>query len=80
MRDRVESGFELRIKCSDTMRNYWFSQKFKLLGYGEFNHLINILTISFFYKIKEIECLILRKVYIYIYIYWVLMLYRTHSS
>ena len=78
MRGIVESGFELRIKCFDTMRNYWLSQKFKLLGYGEFNHLINILTISFIYKIKEIECLILRKVYIYIY--WVLMLYRTHSS
>ena len=44
MGGRVESGFELGITCSDTMRNYQLSQKLKLLGYGEFNHLTNILT------------------------------------
>ena len=44
MGGRVELGFELGITCSDTMRNYQFSQKLKLLGYDEFNHLINILT------------------------------------
>ena len=40
----MKSGFELGITCSDTMRNYRLSQKLKLLGYGEFNHLTNILT------------------------------------
>ena len=40
----MESGFELRITCSDIMRNYQLSKKLKLLGYGEFNHLTNILT------------------------------------
>ena len=44
MGDRIESKFELEITCSDTMRNYQLFQKFKLLGYGEFNHLTNILT------------------------------------
>jgi hypothetical protein len=48
MEGRVESGFELGITCSDTMRNYRLSQKLKLLGYGEFNHLTNILS----FKIK----------------------------
>ena len=32
---------ELKISCSDTMLNYQLSQKLKLLGYSEFNHLIN---------------------------------------
>ena len=41
----MELGFELGITCSDTMRNYQLSQKLKLLGYGEFNHLTNILTV-----------------------------------
>ena len=40
----MESRFELGTTCSDTMRNYRLSQKLKLLGYGEFNHLTNILT------------------------------------
>ena len=44
MGGRVESGFEFGITCSDTMRNYWLFQKLKLLGYGEFNDLTNILT------------------------------------
>ena len=43
MGGRVESGFELGITCSDTMRNYRLFQKLMLLGYGEFNHLTNIL-------------------------------------
>ena len=40
----MELRFELGITCSDTMRNYQFSQKLKLLGNGEFNRLTNILT------------------------------------
>ena len=48
----MESGFELRITCSDTMRNYRLFQKLKLLGYGEFNHLINILTLPLMCGLK----------------------------
>ena len=44
MRCKVESGFEFGITCLDTMRNYRFSKKLKLLENDEFNHLINILT------------------------------------
>ena len=44
MGGRVKTIIELRISYSDTMLNYWFSQKFKLLGNGEFNHLIIIQT------------------------------------
>ena len=40
----METGIELSISCSDTMINYQFSQKLKLLGNSEFNHLIIILT------------------------------------
>ena len=36
-----EAKIELRISCSDTMLNYRFSQKLKLLGYDKFNHLTN---------------------------------------
>ena len=46
MRGRVESEFELGIKCFDTIINYRFFQKLKLLGNDEFNHLTNILTRS----------------------------------
>ena len=53
MGGRVESGFELGITCSDTIRNYWLSQKFKLLEYSEFNHLTNILTTTFSYHSKN---------------------------
>ena len=50
MRGRVKPGIELRISCSDTMLNYQLSQKFKLLGNDELNHLtINLtMSISFF--------------------------------
>ena len=34
-----ESGIELRVSCFDTMLNYQFSQKLKLLGYDKFYHL-----------------------------------------
>ena len=44
MRGREKTGIELRISYSDTMFNYQLSQKFKLLGYGKFNHLTIILT------------------------------------
>ena len=44
MGGRVKLGIELRIPCSDTMLNYWLSQKLKLLGNGEFNHLTISLT------------------------------------
>ena len=36
-----ETMIELKISCFDTMLNYRLSQKFKLLGYGKFNHLTN---------------------------------------
>ena len=38
--------------CYDTMINYQLSQKFKLLGNNELNHLTNILT----WCICSIEC------------------------
>ena len=42
MRGRVEETMiEPKISCSDIMLNYRLSQKFKLLGYGKFNHLTN---------------------------------------
>ena len=44
MGGRVKPGIELRISCSDTMLNYRLSQKLKLLGNGEFNHLTISLT------------------------------------
>ena len=44
MGGRVKTGIELRIFCSDTMLNYRLSQKFKLLGNSEFNHLTISLT------------------------------------
>ena len=40
----VETGFKLRITCSDIMITYQLSQKLKLLGNDEFNHLTIILT------------------------------------
>jgi hypothetical protein len=40
----VEFGFELGITYSNIIINYRFSQKLKLLGNDEFNHLTNILT------------------------------------
>jgi hypothetical protein len=39
----VETWFKLRTIYSDIMVNYHFSQKFKLLGNCEFNHLTIIL-------------------------------------
>ena len=44
MGGRVKLGIELRISYSDTILNYRFSQKFKLLENGEFNHLTINLT------------------------------------
>ena len=41
----MNTGIEVRISCSDTMINYRFSQKLKLLGNDEFNNLTIILTI-----------------------------------
>ena len=41
----MESRFELGITCFDIRKNYRLFKKFKLLGYGEFNHLTNILTL-----------------------------------
>ena len=49
MGGRVKPGIELKIFCSDTILNYQLSQKFKLLGNDEFNHLTIILT-AFFFK------------------------------
>ena len=39
MEGKVETGIELKISYSNTMLNHWFSQKFMLLGNGEFNSL-----------------------------------------
>ena len=47
MGGRVKLEIELRISCSDTMLNYRLSQKLKLLGNGEFNHLTISLTSLF---------------------------------
>lgn len=35
----MESRFKLKATCSDAMINYELSQKLKLKGSGEFNHL-----------------------------------------
>jgi hypothetical protein len=40
----TESRFELRTFGSDTKLNHHLSQKFKLIGRGKFDHLINTLT------------------------------------
>ena len=45
MGGRVKPGIELKISCSNTMLNYRLSQKLKLLGNSEFNHLTISLTI-----------------------------------
>ena len=42
----MKTGIELRISYSNTMLNYRLSQKLKLLGNGEFNHLTIILTVD----------------------------------
>ena len=44
---RVEARFKLKTTCSDTMIYYRLSQRLKLLGNGEFNHLTIILTTRF---------------------------------
>ena len=46
-----ETGIELMTSYFDTMLNYRLSQKLKLLGNGEFNHLIISLTV----KSREID-------------------------
>ena len=53
---RVKTGIKLRISCSDTMLNYRLSQKLKLLGYGEFNHLTIILIDVFNYVWYVLIC------------------------
>ena len=52
MGGRVKQGIELRISCSDIMLNYKLSQKFKLLGNSEFNHLTISLTKLNIVKVK----------------------------
>lgn len=44
---RAGTRFVLRITYSDTIINYRSCQKLKLIGIGEFNHLMNML--AFFY-------------------------------
>ena len=45
-RGKTEKGETGKKKSASTMvRNYRLSQQLKLLGYGEFNHLTNILTL-----------------------------------
>jgi hypothetical protein len=45
MGGRVEMVFELKTTCYGTTINYQLSQKLKLSGNCEFNHLPNILTL-----------------------------------
>ena len=40
----MKTGFELKTNNFDTLINYQLSQKLKLLGNDEFNHLTIILT------------------------------------
>ena len=40
----MKAGIKLKVFFSDTMLNYRLSQKFKLLGNDEFNHLTISLT------------------------------------
>ena len=47
MGGRVKVRIELMISCFDIMLNYRLSQKLKLLGNGEFNHLNLILKSVF---------------------------------
>ena len=51
MGDRVKPRIELKISYYDTMLNYRLSQKLKLLGNGEFNHLTISLTLV--WEIRE---------------------------
>lgn len=44
MGGRLETKFKFRASCSSSMINYLLSQKFKLIGNHEFNHLNIILT------------------------------------
>ena len=50
---KLEPGIELRISCSNIMLNYRLSQKLKLLGNDEFNHL----TINLTYAINLYSCM-----------------------
>ena len=44
MGGRMETGIEFKVLYFDTILNYWLSQKLRLLGNYEFNHLTIILT------------------------------------
>lgn len=46
MGGRVKPEIELKISCFDIMLKYWFFQKLKLLGNGEFDHLTIFVTMS----------------------------------
>jgi hypothetical protein len=50
----MESSFELRTFGSDTKLNYHLSQKFKLIGRGKFNHLINTLIVPLTCELKPL--------------------------
>ena len=43
----METGFKLETTSFDPMINYQFSQRFELLGDGEFNHVSIILHLGF---------------------------------
>lgn len=45
----METRFEVRTTCFDTMLNYCLSQKPKLLENSEFNYLTIIVTILIFH-------------------------------
>ena len=64
MEGRVKPGIELRISYFDTMLNYRLSQKVKLLGNDEFNHLtINLttLTLAFYMKRMMVDQVMVQK-------------------
>jgi hypothetical protein len=49
----TESKFDLRTFGSDTMLNYQFSHKLKLIGRGKFNHLTIIVTKSKYNQVSS---------------------------
>ena len=55
-----ETMIEFRISCLDIMLNYLLSQKFKLLGYGKFNHLTNTSNSYKSCHLGMLECLMVK--------------------
>ena len=55
----METGNEFKTSCSDTMLNYRFLQKVKLLGNDEFNHHLTIILTILNQKLRHAVCRIL---------------------